>query len=64
MDATIDRVAEFGDFIVYRRARWPVVGLGGRYFVTQESNGYILEEFRRRASAVKWARAQRQPQPA
>lgn len=54
----LHRLAEFGDFIVYRRGKWARRERLPMYLVSRESDGRDLEEFRRKASAMKWAQAQ------
>lgn len=56
------RLHVFGDLVVYRRGSWARRERLPRYLVSQESTGRDLEEFRREASAVKWAKAQKEGQ--
>jgi len=58
MSAPFWRVAEFGDFIVYERGAWAQRERLPRYVVLRNSDNRALEEFRRRMSAVRWARQQ------
>lgn len=51
----IELLKRRGNFSVYRRM-WREPGLR-RYFVLRESDGKILEDFRRLRSAVAWATA-------
>lgn len=54
----IHRIAEFGPFIVYRRGRWHQAERLPKYVVGREAQAgqnCMLEEFRRRASAIRWA---------
>jgi len=58
---TIHRIAEFGSLIVYKRGRWAKRERLPKYVVGRDvPNGgqCMLEEFRRKASAMKWARGQ------
>lgn len=50
----IDKLLQIGDLVVYMRC-WREVGLR-KYAVYRESDGRCLEEFRRKQSAIKWAR--------
>lgn len=54
----IHRIKEFGDFIVYRRGTWHKRFHLPAYLVSRQSDGRDLEEFRRKASALKWAEEQ------
>lgn len=55
MSYRIERVAQFGDLVVYRRM-WELEPGLKRYAVYRDSDGRCLEEFRTRRSAEKWAR--------
>ena len=58
---TIYRIAEFGSLIVYRRGRWAQRERLPKYVVGRDvPNGEqcMLEEFRRKQSAIKWAKQQ------
>jgi hypothetical protein len=54
MNGQIERVSQYGDFVVYRRL-WKQPGLL-KYAVYQESDGYFLRSFRLPISADKFAR--------
>lgn len=56
----IYRVAEFGCMIVYERGRWAQRAGLPKYVVARDDGKVVswLEEFRRRASAIKWAHAE------
>ena len=56
----IYRVAEFGTLIVYERGRWAQREGLPKYVVARDDTKQVhfLEEFRRRAPAIKWAKAQ------
>ena len=58
MKYVLHRLATFGDFIVYQRGNWARVERIPKYLVSRESDGRDLEEFRRKASALNWAKAQ------
>ena len=58
MTFTLNRLRTFGDYIVYRRGNWAKRERLPMYLVSRESDGRDLEEFRRRASALNWARNQ------
>lgn len=51
----IHRIAEFGDFIVYRRGAWARREHLPMYLVSNQATGRDLEEFRRRKAALGWA---------
>ena len=51
----IYRIAEFGDFIVYRRGAWARREHLPMYLVSNQATGRDLEEFRRKQPAVNWA---------
>jgi hypothetical protein len=58
---TIYRIAEFGNLIVYRRGRWAWRERLSKYVVGRDMPGgeqCMLEEFRRKQSAIKWAKHQ------
>ncbi len=55
MTHKIEKISKHGDLIVYRRC-WDEPGLR-RYAVHRDSDGRVLEEFRRKQSAEKWARS-------
>jgi len=60
----LHRVAQFSDFIVYRRGDWCLAHRVPRYLVSRESTGRDLEEFLRRKSAINvGARTGRQMTP-
>lgn len=50
------RVNQFGVMIVYRRKRERETSVK-EYCVCDDRTGRILEEFTRKASAIKWAKA-------
>ena len=52
------RLKEFGDFVVYKRGSWARRERLPMYLVSNQATGRDLEEFRRKASAINWARAQ------
>ena len=54
----IYRIAEFGDYIVYRRGAWAKRERLPLYLVSRQSDGRDLEQFRRKKSALNWAEAQ------
>lgn len=54
----IHRIAEYGDLVVYKRGPWHRRERLPGYLVSQESTGRNLEEFRRKSSAIKWAKEQ------
>ena len=51
----ITPLCRFGLMVVYERARGPEPWVP-KYIVINEATGRVMEEFRRKASAVKWAR--------
>lgn len=51
----IHRIAEFGDFVVYRRGTWARREHLPMFLVSNQVTGRDLEEFRRRKSALNWA---------
>lgn len=55
---TLNRLAVFGDLIVYERGNWAKRERLPRYLVSRESDGRDLEQFRRLKSALRWAQAQ------
>ena len=52
---TLERIAEFGDFVVFMRVKWRKALRLPLYLVGRESDGRDLEDFRRVDSAIKWA---------
>jgi hypothetical protein len=54
MKFRIEAIHTYGIMTVYRRC-WREYGLQ-KFFVLRETDGKTLEEFRRQASAVKWAK--------
>jgi hypothetical protein len=63
---TIYRIAEFGSLIVYERGRWAHRERLPKYVVGHdmpEGQQCMLEEFRRKQSAIKWARQQAEGAP-
>ena len=57
MQFIIYRIAQFGKMVVYVRGNWYKKHLCPKYLVSNEETGRDLEEFRRKASALKWAQA-------
>lgn len=55
MDMVIYRIKQFGVMRVCARERGADRSMP-KYFVVRVTDGAIMEEFRRGASAVKWAR--------
>ena len=58
---TIHRIAEFGSLIVYRRGRWAKRERLPLYVVGRDvpsGQQCMLEEFRRKQSAINWAKRQ------
>ena len=53
---SIYKQATFGLMSVYRRGQWARKERLPLYFVLRETDGHILEEFRRLNSAEKWAK--------
>ena len=53
MKHQIERQGLYGDLAVYKR-QWNEPGLR-RYFVLRVTDNRVLEEFRRKESACKWA---------
>jgi hypothetical protein len=51
------RIAEFGVMAVYRRGDWYKKERLPKYLVSSLVTGRDLEEFRRKASAIKWAQS-------
>jgi hypothetical protein len=56
MTGRLERLAKYGDFIVYRRC-WDEPGMR-RFIVIRDSDGRILEEFRQQRRAKRWASEQ------
>jgi len=54
----LNRLATFGDFIVYQRGAWARRERIPKFLVSRESDGRDLEDFRRKQSAMNWARQQ------
>jgi hypothetical protein len=58
MKYTLNRIATIGDFAVYQRGAWARRERIPKYLVSRESDGRDLEDFRRKQSAMNWARQQ------
>lgn len=51
----IHRLAEFGELVVYERGLWHRRHGIPKYLVSNLATGRDLEEFRRKADAIRWA---------
>ena len=51
----VERIKRVGDLVVYRRNRGHETNIP-LYFVLRGTDNRILEDFRRKAAAVRWVR--------